>query len=367
MESKLHQKFQYQWPKTVGFFTAKQHEKIIADFECNDNYYVTEKLDGSNLAISSKGYIASRTKVIATRSEPVPKFNQHSLHNVVELFSAVDQLYNYLQTMYFIQHDFELLVFGEFLYNGTASCKFDKYNYVERHYLPEHFYAFGIGLVFSGLNTDCFKLVQRVFSQVFQNTNVQNENFFVVPIDWALTGMFYKHGIECVNILSCQRLQAFFKKEHVIKKLLNRSIEGYILASMNGHGMLKLKYATHTDHVHDQHMVDLSKGLSEDTFSALQKVYKSADDYINTLDDALFKSFFEPICNHLKTFIDDIVNKVEDCLDMNEIVTLAVEEIIFKMKKHYSKKLDPAVVCEIKDRVTKKLEKYKTKHAHVIM
>jgi len=124
MESKLHQKFQYQWPKTVGFFTAKQHEKIIADFECNDNYYVTEKLDGSNLAISSKGYIASRTKVIATRSEPVPKFNQHSLHNVVELFSAVDQLYNYLQTMYFIQHDFELLVFGEFLYNGTASCKF---------------------------------------------------------------------------------------------------------------------------------------------------------------------------------------------------------------------------------------------------
>ena len=345
----------HQWPKTVGFFTHGEHEKLVSDVEKNDNYYVTEKLDGSNMSISTEGYIGSRTKIIATRDE-VKTLNGKSLAHPVSLFDAVDNLHDHLKTKYFPSHNFELIVYGEFMYNGTASCKFDKHDYVERGFKPEHFYAFGLGFVFTALNTDLQEYLPRVFTQAFQVKNSTSQSFFVVPIDWALTNLFNTHNILCVNILSCQRLQNFFKKSDRIDPMVDRAIEGYILTSMNGGGMLKLKYHTTKDAFHDNHVALLEAGMPADTFRVLKHIYDAADNYMNTFDVETFTSFYGQVLYNDMENIDAILALPDNHFEVATQILLMADSIQSLMAKHYKKRLDPAIICDIKDRVFKKMK-----------
>ncbi|EFX63523.1 hypothetical protein DAPPUDRAFT_119140 [Daphnia pulex] len=304
--AKINEEFKYQWSKTIGFFTHGKDHIISELINKNGMYYVSEKLDGSNMAVSTEGYIASRHKIIAT-TDQVTKFQSLSLEHVIPLFDAVNELHSQLKTIFFPHYNFKVIVYGEFMPNGTASSKYDIYNYVERGYQPGRFYAFGIGLVFDAITENVKADVERIFRQAFLHCSTKQEAFYLAPIDWFLTGLFYKIGIDCVRLHSEQPLQNILARSDLMNPFLQRQLEGYIFTSVDGRGMLKLKIAP------------------------------AKDDYFSVFDCETFKSYFNVIYEREKPFI-------EKCMGPQA-----------RMEDHYGRKLLPQVKCEIRAKIQSKL------------
>ena len=352
--------FEYKWPKTTGFFSNNQEEIIDRHLANNESWYVSEKLDGCNMSISTEGYIASRLRIIGKRDE-VKKFQSHSLENVLSLFEAVDELYDHLKLCFFSKHGLKnVILYGEFMPAGTATSKFDIYNYVERGYNPTHFYAFGIGLQFEAITESVQKDVERIFRQAFLQSSTKQEAFYIVPIDWFLTGLFYKLHIDCVRLHSVQTLQNVLTRSDLINPLLERELEGYILTNLNGKGLLKLKKAPAKSSVMDQHLEKLEH-IYAPALATLRKLYNSADHFFTVFDQETFTSVFNAIFERENEFIEKcMVREVihDDTFfgsQMNVQTDRLYHLVLQKLEDHYGKKLIPQVKCQIKAKIRTKM------------
>ena len=66
--------FKYQWPQINSVYIAKN---LMVDLLAeNPIALVSEKLDGSNLSVSSNGVVASRRKIILTNAEANNQLNK---------------------------------------------------------------------------------------------------------------------------------------------------------------------------------------------------------------------------------------------------------------------------------------------------
>ena len=351
--------FEFQWSKTDGFFTINKDEEIAKEVGQNGLYFISEKLDGSNMAICSDGYIASRQRIIATMDEAL-RFQGFSLQHVLPLFEAVQELHEHLKTAFFAKHKFKVILYGEFMHTGTANSKFDIYTYLERGYEPGHHYAFGIGLIFDAITPEVDRDVRRVFRQAYRATSTKGEIFFLVPMDWFLTGLFYKLNIECVRLHSVQSLQSVFAREDLMTPLLERHVEGYILASISGQKMLKLKaMPAKTKHL-DEHLEKL-KDIHKPTLTTLQKIYDSSDTFFNVFDQETFTSYFNTVFTREKDFIEKSLVK-EIMYDHDVFGKHMIRQtdrllaiIRLKLEDHYDKKLTPQVTCEMRLKIRNKL------------
>jgi len=357
--TQINDTFEYQWSKTIGFFTNNKDDVIANHIDNNELWFVSEKLDGSNMAISSEGYIASRHKIIATRNA-AQKFQGFSLENILPLFEGVTDLHNRLKTAFFLNFNFSLIVYGEFMPKGTANSKFDVYNYNDRGYEPGKHYAFGIGLVFDEINPKIDMTVQSVFKQAFLHTSVKNKKFYLVPIDWFLTDLFYNCNIECVRLHSIQKLQNVFARSDLMKPLLDRQVEGYILTNVYGNGMLKLKLAPAPSPIMDQHFEKLQE-IHSPTHLALRKIYNSSADFLDILDKEIFTSYFNKVFEDERNFIENSIVKEMVCDEesLENQTRIQVDRffniIVQKLEDHYRKRLTPELKCEIKGKIAKKI------------
>ena len=354
--------FQYQWSKTVGFFTHNKDDVISKHVNNNDLWYISEKLDGSNMAVSSDGYIASRHRIIAD-CDTIKKFQGFSLEHILPLFEKVNDLQEHLKIAFFSKFNFKVILYGEFMQEGTANSKFDFYNYVQRGYDPGHLYAFGIALIFDEITQDVKSTVQRIFKQAFIHSSTENTKFYLVPMDWFLTGLFYKFNIECVRLHSVQELQNVFARPDIMMPVLERQVEGYILSSLTGHGMLKLKTAPPKSTFVDTHMEKL-ENIHTPTLNALRRIYDSSDYFFNVFDRETFTSYFNAIFEQEREFIkksimsellyDDEFHTVKwSKMDFQTVRLLGM--VVQKMEDHYTKQLHPQVKCEMKMKIKKKL------------
>ena len=91
-------------------------------------------------------------------------------------------------------------------------------------------YAFAIGLLFHR-NENCPSIfMKQHFKSAFLHTLVNDKKMVMVPINWFLSKCFYKYKIPCVQVLAEETLENVFLKPMYMKNLLDRKVEGYILA-----------------------------------------------------------------------------------------------------------------------------------------
>lgn len=353
----------YSWPKTVGFFSSNQSELIKKHVEENEKWYVSEKLDGCNVSLSTNGWIASRNKIIANRESGPKMYQGLPLTEVQKMFDPLDNLYDHLITLLSPISNFELVLYGEFIPKGTATSKFDIYNYVERGYEQGLLYAFGIGLVFDVVNTDIEKKVKNLFKQAFLHGAPFDKFVYIVPIDWFLTKLFYKYDIDCVKITSVEKLQNLFTKPWYINLLLKRQIEGFILTNVNGKRLLKFKYPKSQSEFYTNHVNNLST-LGSPIFDKLLELYNNIPKYTCTFNIDLYIQLFEKHFNQSKikkTYLD----LAPFSFHFEPFVQSELNHLVYLIQKDMESilklKLDPEVKCAIEQKSKSKL-KYIIKH-----
>ena len=139
---------------------------------------VSEKYDGSNLAVSSKGLVASRRTILLV--EPTQQdlikftFQQVSLG---KLYGTIDKLSKLKKGFVSLLPDGrltidEVLVYGELILRGTASGKDDRYGYRGKGYSEGDLVIFGVGLTFAD-NVDEVQLRDI-------KTHLQSQGFHII-------------------------------------------------------------------------------------------------------------------------------------------------------------------------------------------
>ena len=116
--SKVGSDFQLQWPQLSGVLSITSTD-LVQDLLSKDPIVtVTEKLDGSNLCLSSGSWIASRRRVILDNP------SQHDLDKYMFCgvsLSSIGQLMPKLKLIaqdlksYFMDRDFEVMLYGEWI------------------------------------------------------------------------------------------------------------------------------------------------------------------------------------------------------------------------------------------------------------
>ena len=212
-----------QWPEIESVYISTQ--TMIEQLQANSVALVSEKLDGSNLSVSSEGKISTRRKIILTKPSSKKlketKFAGESLATLEPVMTCVKNLAENWQQK--IGAKFELTIFGEWIQCGTASSKEDKFSYEKRGLLRGHLYTFGLGLVFDkGLEKAKKYLNSKGFS-----VSVQSEKFLILILNPELKKLFDQNMILTVPILSTLPFVQVFKK--MSADLLQHKVEGFII------------------------------------------------------------------------------------------------------------------------------------------
>ena len=111
--------FQLQWPQILGVLSVTSVDQVQTHLKSNPTTTVTEKLDGSNLCISSESWVASRRRVILDRPTEEElkknKFCGENLSSLSQVFPKLNDLANEVKKKYFPGLELEILLYGEWI------------------------------------------------------------------------------------------------------------------------------------------------------------------------------------------------------------------------------------------------------------
>lgn len=350
----------YKWPKISSFLTTQTTDQMAQHLDSNEEWNVCEKIDGCNLCISDKGWIASRNKIIATIKENSlsTKFYQGApLVQTISLYNKLCQLQSHLVDTFFLgEKDFELLAFGEFVLPGSASTSEDIYNYRRRKIPEGSVCVFALGFVFKQLPTMPF-----VFKHGFK---VEKENpFYIVPMNNALSEILAEFNILHLRPKKVAKLHTILKNERLLKDLKDRKKEGFVLSSNNGKGYIKWKYIPIKTSYLDNQFHILTEKLN--TYEAMKIVanlefmYNEADQYEHNLNRLPFTLW---INSYIEEYKECNYEKLEKAAFYGQLYyDIAFEEIerdAYKYCKIFChKKLDPRVKIQLKNKINRQLKK----------
>ena len=143
--------FNRQWPKIQPIFQSPNLETYGTE---NPTVLVSEKYDGSNLAVSSKGVVASRRTILLVQPtlEDLTKFTfqKVSLAKLDGMFDKLSKLKKGDKSLLpdkSLTID-EVLVYGELILRGTANGKEDRFGYRNKSFEQGDLVIFGAGLTF---------------------------------------------------------------------------------------------------------------------------------------------------------------------------------------------------------------------------
>ena len=176
--------FTKQWPEMKHVFHSSQLCRYTKEKTLG---FVAEKLDGSNLAVTSRKVIASRRNVLLSNPSEEElqkcKFSGVKLQAAADLFERLSQLEMSLQK-YFPFLRIEAIVYGELIQRGTATSTEDKFHYRPRGYKVGDYWLFGAGIAFdlalsksqvekciNHLQSQAFAVVSA-FSELAQRTHL---------------------------------------------------------------------------------------------------------------------------------------------------------------------------------------------------
>lgn len=248
MEVKCGEEHPYPWPKIKSVFSPSDKIDFMAMVEENPECCISEKLDGSNLCVADQ-WIASRRIVIARKSDNLfnKTFNNMSLAWFQSFYAKFEKLRVWMQRQ--VGADAELLLFGEFILNGTASCKSDIYNYKRKCYKPGQFYVFGLGVA---MDT---KPESPLFASHMALTNKNGKPYYIVPLNLALEELLDEFDIDHVTILDTDNFVCLLGNATEGAHLMERECEGYVIS--RGADMWKWKYIEDVQSHHIQYNNEL--------------------------------------------------------------------------------------------------------------
>jgi hypothetical protein len=110
--------FLLQWPQILGVLSVTSVEQVQTLLKSNPVTTVTEKLDGSNLCLSSENWVASRRRVILDRPSEEElkktKFCGENLSSLSLVFPKLNALANEVKK-HFPHLELEVLLYGEWI------------------------------------------------------------------------------------------------------------------------------------------------------------------------------------------------------------------------------------------------------------
>ena len=270
------------WPKTNGFHTHGSLEEMAQHLKENKTWNVTEKLDGSNVCLSTQGWMSSRNKIISKRDSPITVFQGVHLNKVEALFTKLDTLKELLRKNVFHGKEVEVLLYGELILKGTGMAKYDLYHYKKRQMLPGDIYCFGIGLI---LPEDT--KLPLIFNNGFSHQGT-HEHVYIIPMSYYLSQLLHQTHIEHTPLLFTGKLSHVFELD-LEDKVFQRIVEGFILSGTQGEGLIKWKYFDHPNsHLkhHFEEMMDLCKdSIASKGVSSLQQLCGIAHKFMTKLED----------------------------------------------------------------------------------
>jgi len=225
--------FTKQWPEIKHVF---QSDNLVNYLSNSTPGVVSEKLDGSNLSVTSNRLICSRRNILlnnpSTEQLKKFKFSGVDFSKLVGIFEKVSALKSHIQN-YFPFLEIEAILYGELIQKGTATCKDDKFNYRPRGIDQGEFHIFGCGVAFEE-NLDSYQIVTAIkhlsmkgFSAIANKNELTEKNHLVLLMNECLAIVLQKLGLENIieyKIMTLKEVVTSFKD-----KLLKNEIEGIVV------------------------------------------------------------------------------------------------------------------------------------------
>ncbi|XP_071745381.1 uncharacterized protein AIMP2 isoform X6 [Lepeophtheirus salmonis] len=172
-----------QWPLIPDVIKG---DSSNLEFLSNVEVVVTEKLDGSNLALSSNGVVASRRMVLLKNPDRKDlsnyTFSGVSLKSLEPHISTISSSFaNYFKETLQIHTSLLLTVYGELIQKGTATSREDKFRYRERGFLPGNWYAFGVSIVVD--QTSVHEIIEKLRVIGFHARSVKAKGLSGEPLE----------------------------------------------------------------------------------------------------------------------------------------------------------------------------------------
>ena len=198
--------------------------------------WVAEKLDGSNVAVTSAGVIASRRNILLVNPTPreldKTKFSGVKLHKVADMIPKMRKLAKSFEE-YFPFLSVELILYGELVQKGTATNVSDIYDYRSRGYQEAGYYVFGGGVAFDEcLTRDQIQkaadhLKKKGFCVLVQKNDVISRCHLVLLMNDTLKGLLTEHDIDCLIHHEQLSLLEIFRR--YCQKLTSNCMEGIVV------------------------------------------------------------------------------------------------------------------------------------------
>ena len=225
--------FTKQWPEIKHVFQSPKLNTFMAK---NTVGYVAEKLDGSNLAVTSNGVISSRRNILLKDPSDEElkkfKFSGVTLSKLVGIFEKVLHVKNRFQEIFpFLE--IELILYGELIQKGTATCKEDKFNYRTKGIDQGEFHIFGGGVAFeekldsSQIETALKHLKGKGFSVISNKNDLTDKSHLVILMNDHFANVLNEHKLGKViehKTMTLNEIVDSFKDQ-----MLKNEIEGVVV------------------------------------------------------------------------------------------------------------------------------------------
>ena len=350
----------FSWPKIKGFHTGSSAQEMVNHLKANKIWNVTEKLDGSNVCLSTQGWMSSRSQIISTRDAPKTVFQGVHLKNISSTFSKLDTFKDLLQKNFFKGKELEVLLYGELILQGTGMTKYDLYHYRERKLLPGEIHCFAIGLVLPE-GTD----LPFVFENGFPHQG-QHQLCHIIPMSFYLSKLLQITHIDHVPLLFSGTLSDLVENKYLVERIFHRKVEGFILSGAKGEGFIKWKYIedpTDEYKMHFENMMDLA-GDSMAIFGVgmLQELFVISQRFMTKMGDFrhndMLKIYFE---TEGEKFVELLNKAYSDGIMSFKLAFEKETERVFRITKDCLKEsclLDPTFCHRLRDQISFELKYY---------
>lgn len=290
MEIVVGSELNFKWPKTKNIFRPYCKKDLVNAIKENAYYNVSEKLDGSNFAISSEGWFSSRNKIVAHETDDLSKIKFQKL--TLDLLEGLPQKLRDLKSKYFDSFfettKFQIIGYGEFINEGTAMSKYDAYNYkrYDKAYFPGNVYMFGLGLVFENNDADPeFEFDDAMSTHISIDGQ---KKYYILYLNEFYKKLFDEFCIKSVDVDEARPLRQILTDWYYTTTISGRRSEGLILTQKGPMSKtFKWKYLTEQNKDVETFLHELEEefGHKDLIVYSLWHIFHAASNFVTCLTD----------------------------------------------------------------------------------
>lgn len=265
--------FKLQWPPILNAVSESLVTEIQTQLTEDELVCVTEKINGSNLCLSDRGWVASRRQVICERIEEVKssKFQGQSLAQLKDVHSKLKEASDEIRENFAIKN-FELILFGEFVTNTPQ----DQFCYALREIKPGQLYSFGLALNFEeNLSEDEIRLFQDKARRLFGDCLISSRfpaKFFILGFSAKLSLFLKERLFNIVPFVGNDSIRQVFTNKTLVEKLKNRELEGFVITGVSSGFITKWKATKDGSKTSHRAAISALKNLNQGNSEILEAV-----------------------------------------------------------------------------------------------